>query len=207
MDGRITDDVRRKYDRLARLYDVLEAPMDSGMLVRWRKALWAEAAGRVLEVGVGTGRNIPFYPPGASVTALDFSPGMLQRARRRAAHAALPIEFHLMDVQQMQFPDDSFDTVVATCVFCTVPDPLAGLAEIRRVCRPGGRILLLEHVRSRRPFLGWLMDLLDPVVAGVTGTHINRDTRQNITRAGLGIREARPLWIDILWLFKLDPAK
>ncbi len=151
-----TASVRRKYNRNAMFYDV----MDRMVRDAWRRMVVTQAFDRVLEVGVGTGKNLPFYDPAKvrSVTGVDISPGMLVRARRK--ECSVPRELLELDAQNLPFKDDAFDTVLATCVFCTVPDPLAALREVRRVCRPGGRILLLEHVRIDRPLVGTLMDVL-----------------------------------------------
>jgi ubiquinone/menaquinone biosynthesis C-methylase UbiE len=105
-----------------------------------------------------------------------------------------------MDAQRMLFPDAAFDTVLATCVFCTVPDPVQGLREAKRVCRPGGRVLLLEHVRIDRLVIGGLMDLFDPLMAGLVGTHINRRTVENVKLAGLEIERVEALKGDLIKL-------
>lgn len=202
VDRRLTESVRRKYNRFARCYDLMQGPMESGMLARWQKQLWAEARGRVLEVGVGTGRNFAFYPPDVQVTGIDFSERMLEKARRRQRKQGTQVELLLMDAQEMSFPDASFDTVVSTCVFCTVPDPVAGLREVRRVLRPEGQLLMLEHVRSSRPVLGLGMDALNPVVRFLVGTEINRDTVTNVREAGLEVISVDRLWLDILLLIK-----
>lgn len=103
-----------------------------------------------------------------------------------------------MDIQRLAFADASFDTVTATCVFCTVPDPVQGLREVRRVCRPGGQILLLEHVRSAGPIAGPLMDALTPLTRRLTGTNVNRRTVENVRKAGLKVVSVTPLWRDIV---------
>jgi ubiquinone/menaquinone biosynthesis C-methylase UbiE len=153
---------------------------------RLREALWgrAPAAGRILEVGVGTGINMRHYPPAARVTAIDISDRMLAKARARAKRQHLDVDLAVMDAQRMDFADDSFDAVVATCVFCSVPDPVAGLREVRRVLKPGGTLLLLEHVRSANPVVGKLMDWLNPLVVRVSGANINRRTVDNVRLAG-----------------------
>ncbi len=102
---------------------------------------------QALEVGVGTGKNLPYYPREVEITAIDFSPGMLKRARKKASTDDLRVALIEMDVQQLDFPDNYFDTVFATFVFCSVPDPVAGLKELKRVCKPEGKLLLLEHMR------------------------------------------------------------
>lgn len=202
-----TKKVQRKYDRIAWLYNLLESPMSWGGLNKWRQQLWQKARGRVLEVGVGAGANFSFYPEGVEVTAIDFSPRMLAKARERAKRLGLKVHLRQMDVQQMDFPDDSFDTVVTTCVFCTVPDPIKGLQEIRRVCCPDGRVLMLEHVRSCRPVVGRLMDWLNPIPRFLLGTNINRDTVGNLEKAGLKVLEVQKLWSDILLQILALPNK
>ncbi|OFX15994.1 MAG: hypothetical protein A2V59_10150 [Armatimonadetes bacterium RBG_19FT_COMBO_69_19] len=100
----------------------------------------------------------------------------------------MPVDVREADVQDLPFPPDSFDSAVATFVFCSVPDPVRGLRELARVVRPGGITLLLEHVRIDRPVIGPLMDLLDPLLVRLTGSHVNRRTVEKVRRAGLEIR-------------------
>lgn len=185
---------KARYNRNARLYDLFEGPMELLAFRRWRKKLWAHVhGGRVLEVGVGTGKNFLYYPKGAQVTAIDLSEKMLERAQRRAAQQGLAIELLQMDAQSLAFPDDSFDYVAATFVFCSVPDPVLGLSELRRVCKPDGKVLLLEHMRPECQWLGVLFDLLNPVAVRLTGANINRKTLENVRRAGLRIESAESL--------------
>jgi ubiquinone/menaquinone biosynthesis C-methylase UbiE len=139
----------------------------------------------VLEVGVGTGKNLPFYPKGLDLTAIDLTPGMLKFARQRAAELDVEVSLQLGDVQRLDFPDAAFDEVVATFVLCSVPDPVAGLREVARVLKPDGRLLLLEHVRSAYFLVGLLMDALNPLVVRITGANINRRTVENVQRSGL----------------------
>jgi len=137
--GLTTQEVRRRYDRAAGLYDLLESPMELLLFSRWRKRLLgALEPGLVLEVGAGTAKNAPYYPPGLQVKAVDLSPGMLAKARQRVQKLDLDLELREMDVADLDFPDRTFDTVLATFVFCSVPDPVLGLKEMRRVCKPGG---------------------------------------------------------------------
>ncbi len=201
MDVRQTDSVRRKYNRNALIYDA----MDRMIRDAWRAKVIAQAVGRVLEVGVGTGNNLPFYDPAVTreMVGIDFSPGMLAHAHRKPCR--VPHELLEMDAQELAFPDDSFDTVLATCVFCTVPDPVLGLREARRVCRPQGRILLLEHVRIDRPVVGTLMDFLDPLSVLVIGTHINRRTVENVRQAGLRIDRVEAIHGDLVKLIYASP--
>lgn len=194
-------DVTARYDRIARWYDLVDRPMDLlGGVEGRRRRLLRRAHGAVLEVGVGTGRNVDLYPSDADVTGIDTSANMLARARRRAAHLDVPVRLELADVQELPFPAASFDTVVATCVFCSVADPVAGLREVARVVRPDGQVLLLEHVRPRTRVLGWLFDLINPIVRRTIGPNINRCTESNVARAGLEIVEIRRwgIWREIV---------
>lgn len=193
--------VTARYDRIARFYDLIDLPMDVfGGVARRRRRLLARAHGAVLEVGVGTGRNLDVYPPDTDVTGIDVSAKMLARARRRADHLGGPLRFEQADVRRLPFADATFDTVVATCVFCSVADPVAGLREAARVVRPGGQVLLLEHVRPRTRLLGWLFDAINPVVRRLVGPNINRRTEDNIVQAGLDVVEIRRwgIWREIV---------
>jgi ubiquinone/menaquinone biosynthesis C-methylase UbiE len=183
---------RHRWDRKARLYDLLTAPMERMMgLSRGRAWVFERPAGRrVLEVGTGTGKNIPLYPKGTVVVATDLSPGMLARAREKAVGLSARVHFVVMDAEDLAFKDGTFDTVVATCVFCSVPDPVRGFREVRRVLKPGGEAVLLEHMRPQG-FLGRVFDLLDPIASRLMGPHINRRTLENIQQAGLTPVEER----------------
>ncbi len=190
--------VTRAYDRAARFYDIYDAPMEAFGTRRRRRRLLRRATGRVLEVGVGTGRNLEHYPHGVEIVGIDVSEGMLERARRRAAGRSGVTLLHA-DAQDLPFADDSFDTAVATCVFCSVADPVRGLRELKRVVRPSGRVLLLEHVRPRNPILGKIADLLSPLTRRIFGFNVNRRTEDNIAAAGLEIVDVRRsgVWREI----------
>lgn len=196
--------VKDGYDAVAARYDALIAPLERWFLASARAHLLAGVRGRVLDVGVGTGLNFPHYPPGLTVTAIDLSPGMLAVAERRAAALGLAVTLRPMDVQALAFPDASFDTVVSALVFCAVPDPARGLAEVLRVCKPGGEIRLLEHVRSCRWCLGWLQDVANPLTVALFHEHINRDTGAALRAAGAMAVTEEPVWLDV---FKLIRAR
>ena len=193
----VTRRLVRRWNRQARLYDRLTAPMERMLgLVRGRGWVFERVAkGRVLEVGAGTGKNLPYYPERAFVVASDLSPGMLARAVEKARGRSRTVRFVVTDAEDLAFRDGSFDTVLATCVFCTVPDPVRGLREARRVLKDGGEVVLLEHMRPEG-FLGKLFDLLDPIASRLMGPHINRRTLDNIRRAGLVVVEERTVFSD-----------
>lgn len=192
--------VTRAYDRLARVYDIYDAPMDwLGGVHRRRRRMLGRARGEVLEVGIGTGRNIKLYRDDVQLTGIDISEGMLAQARRKLRRAERSVELREADVQELPFGSDSFDTVTATCVFCSVADPVRGLAEVARVCRPEGRVLLVEHVRPRNRLLGWIADRLSPLTRRLFGPEINRRTEENVAAAGLEILDVRRggIWREI----------
>ena len=205
IDKQETARTQARYQRIAPLYDAMEI-LAERRYAKWRPRLWSLVQGpKVLEVGVGTGKNMPYYPDGVDVTAIDLTPGMLERARARATELDVAVDLQLGDVQDLGFPDVSFDDVVATFVFCSVPDPMLGLEEIARVLKPDGRLPLLEHVRSARPVLGALMDLLDPITNRLMGPHINRRTVQNVEQSDLHLERAEDLGAG--GIFKLIVAK
>ncbi len=193
-------DVSRRYDRIARFYDAFEAPMDLLGGRRRRTRCVAGATGRTLEVGVGTGRNIGLYDADVELVVIDISPQMLARAERRAERLERPVRLDVADVEQLPFPDASFDSVCATCVFCSVPHPIAGFREVARVVRPDGHVRLLEHVRPRTRLLGWLADKLTPLTQRLIGPAINRRTEDNVRAAGLEIVDLRRqgVWREIV---------
>ncbi len=182
-----TTTTRNRYNRAARFYDLHQSMMELLLMRRLRTRLWqkAPAAGDILEIGVGTGVNIPYYPPAARPTAIDLSEKMLERASRRADRLHATANLVQMDAEHLDFPDATFDAVLSTCVFCSVPNPVAGLREAWRVLKPGGQLLLLEHMRSGNPVVGRLMDLMNLVVVRMSGANINRRTLDNLRAAGI----------------------
>lgn len=202
-----TQEIRHRYNRIAPCYNAMDALMELRLFRAQRGLLLQEVRGDVLEVGVGTGKNLPYYPSEISLTAVDFSPRMLERARHQAQRLSLDVTLMEMDVQALEFAEDSFDCVVSTCVFCSVPDPIVGLREIRRVCKPGGRILMLEHMRSERPVLGLLMDLFNFMPLHLYGANINRRTLENLRIAGFSQIYTENVWGDIFKQILIDISK
>ncbi|AEB11773.1 class I SAM-dependent methyltransferase [Marinithermus hydrothermalis] len=199
------DEVTRIYNRNALVYDLMEAPMERLAFGRWRPLLFQELKGKVLEVGVGTGKNLPYYPSSVEVVAVDPSPAMLERARRRAQRLGVVVDLRQVDAQRLPFEDGSFDAVVASFVFCSVADPVAGLREALRVLRPGGELRLLEHLRPPQPALARVFDWFNPLAVRLTGANINRRTDENVRAAGFAQVRSRPL--DRLGIVRLIMAR
>ncbi len=176
----------RGIDRIPWAYDAMMAISDWAGLARWRRWLAAGARGRTLEVGCGTGRNLPLYPPGVRVVAVDPARESLARARRRAPRALLV----RASAEALPFKAGAFDTVVSGLVFCSVPDPAKGLAEVKRVLAPAGALRMMEHVRSTWPFGARVQDAIQPAWTWLAGgCHPNRDTERNVLAAGFRIEE------------------
>ena len=178
-------------DRIfAALYDPLSARWEEKHGAELKRELLAGAHGRVLEVGVGTGRSFPHYPAVDELVGVDPSGPMLRRARQRAGELGRAVTLVRASAEQLPFADDSFDTVVTLAVLCSVDDPLRALAEIRRVLRPGGQFIFLEHVRSDDPQLARRQDRWErPWGWMAGGCHPNRKTLEAIETAGLDVDE------------------
>ena len=162
-------------EQIGQLYDAIVKPLNRFGLGGLRRELVGTLAGDILEVGVGTGLNLSFYSPDARVTAIDIDAGLLEAAGARAAPRGYRVQ--QADAQRLPFPDASFSAVVSTLVFCSIPMPALALGEIRRVLRPGGKLLQLEHTRTGRRWIDAGLDTVTPMwkrIAG--GCHPNRDT-------------------------------
>ncbi len=162
---------------LAAIYDAFMFPQELLGLRRQRVRTAGAATGSVLELGVGTGLNLPHYTSAGEVVGIDPNPHMLRRAQRRAEKAPCPVRLVEADAQDLPFGEHEFDTVVVTLSFCTIPDPAVAVAEARRVLKPDGRFLFFEHVRSEKPWVARLQRGVTPAwkrVAG--GCHLNRST-------------------------------
>jgi ubiquinone/menaquinone biosynthesis C-methylase UbiE len=190
--SRDTLETKARWDHLAKHYGLVEF-FSEWYLRSFRKILWAHASGRILEVGAGTGLNIPFYPTDARISATDLSGAMMQRARERAREQKRDVTFEEADLCNLPFADNAFDTAVATFVFCSVPDPVTCLREMARVVKPAGKILLLDHVRIDNPLIGPLMDRFNRATVRLAGEHINNRMDEFVREAGFEILENRRL--------------
>jgi len=176
---------------------VLDLAMSSRMLHQPRRRTLAHARGRILEIGFGTGRNLPHYPPTVKcIEAIDPDPDLDQLSLPRIAHAAIGVDFHHLNAEHLPFESERFDTVVSTFTLCSIPDVVHALGEVRRVLKPGGRFLFLEHGRSPDARVARWQDRLNGAwmpLAG--GCHLNRPMRELIESAGLQIGPAQDYYL------------
>jgi ubiquinone/menaquinone biosynthesis C-methylase UbiE len=200
----------RQYRRIAPFYDLLELPFEYGRYRRLRRLVFNGLSGRILDAGIGTGRNIAFYPRGAQVVGIDISPAMLARAERRLRPSpATTVELRKMDVTRLDFPAGSFDAAVATFLFCVLPDELQqpALQELGRVVRAGGTIRLLDYVRPRRLLRRAIAGLWEPWIAWAFGASFDRRTEEHITAAGLELVKAELVVDDLVKLLTIRVPK
>jgi ubiquinone/menaquinone biosynthesis C-methylase UbiE len=190
-------EIAQKYNRFAHWYDCLEGILNLLGLSKLRRMLLRRASGKVLEVAVGTGKNLAYYPNDCRIIAVDLSREMLNVARKRSAKLPMNISFLLSDAPALPFPDNCFDTVVSSLSTCTFPNPIAALEEMGRVCRTGGRILLLEHGRSDRERLALWQDRHADQFAKPLGCHWNREPLDMVRKAGLETSNARRYFLGI----------
>jgi len=191
------DPAEIRYDRVARMYDAFNFFIE-WFVSKHRKELLRQARGNVLEVGVGTGSSFKDYPLGKSILAVDISREMLSLAKRKRNNYNGNVKLRREDVQNLSFQDETFDTIFTSMVFCSVTDPLKGLTELRRVLRKDGELLMLEHVKSKSKMLGYLMDKLNPLIAKYGVDNINRDTVENLRKAGFKVKQERNLAHDVV---------
>lgn len=194
-----------RYQRIAPLYDLLDLPFEYFRYRRLRAIVFEGLSGRILDAGVGTGRNMPFYPHGAAMVGIDLSPKMLARTGRRRTSLGRDVELHLMNITHLDFPDESFDAAVATFVFCVLPDKdqPGAILELARVVKPGGTIRLLEYVRPTGAVRRAITKLWEPWIAWAYGASYDRRTEQHIREAGLDIASSRYVVPDLIKLIEI----
>jgi ubiquinone/menaquinone biosynthesis C-methylase UbiE len=175
-----TERVRATYERMAGGYDRMIAKWERLLFEDGRQWVCSQAHGNVLEIGVGTGRNLDRYPEGVRVTGIDLSPAMLSIARARARELGRDVDLQLGDAQALSFASGSFDTVVVTLALCAVPDDRQAIREVARVLRSDGRLVWLEHVRSPIAPVRWVQRLLDPLLVRLEADHLLRDPLDHI---------------------------
>jgi ubiquinone/menaquinone biosynthesis C-methylase UbiE len=194
-----------RYQRIAPLYDLLDLPFEHGRYRHIRPRLFEGLAGRILDAGVGTGRNVAYYPPETDVVGIDLSPAMLARANRRASTLGRKVELHEMDVTQLAFPDQSFDGAVASFLFCVLPNELQvpALREIERVLKPDGTLRLLEYVRPTGAFRAFVARLWEPWMRWAYGAGFDRRTEEHVSETGFSVVESRFVVPDLIKIITL----
>ncbi len=198
-EDKATEIARRRWNRTSRRYDRLMAVMDRLVfrlnLGKWRELLWSKVeSSNILEIAVGTGNNFDYYPANAEITAVDFSEKMVERAKDKASRQNVRVHLQQMDVQNLEFKDNTFDTVAATLVLCSVPDPVRGIREVKRVCKPGGKVVLLENDFSTNRILGWVIKLANPLLVRMIGANFNRRPVDIVAKSGLTVEQVTNLW-------------
>jgi ubiquinone/menaquinone biosynthesis C-methylase UbiE len=199
-------EISEKYDRFARWYDLVEGVPDVLGVRKLRRRLLRHASGNVLEVAVGTGKNLTYYPPGCRIIAVDVSREMLDIAQKHATNLSLDVSFLLADAEALPFSDKSFETVVSSLTTCTFPNPVAALQEMARVCKIEGRVLLLEHGRSDREWLGRWQDRREDSFAKQLGCHWNGKPLELVRKAGLKINNSRRVFFGVFHTIDAEPA-
>jgi ubiquinone/menaquinone biosynthesis C-methylase UbiE len=191
-----------RYQRIAPFFDFLDAPFERRRYRKIRPLLFERMSGRLLDAGVGTGRNFDFYPPTAHVIGVDLSPAMLDRARRRLGGANPNIDLRQMDVTALDFPNGFFDGAVATFLFCVLPDELQvrALKELARVVKPGGTIRLLEYTRPAGGLRRAITRIWQPWIYWAYGASFDRNTEQYLPSANLSVVESRFVLDDLIKL-------
>jgi ubiquinone/menaquinone biosynthesis C-methylase UbiE len=189
-------DTERKWDAASRTLDIVSFAEDR-RIGPHKRGLFAKMRGATLMVAAGTGNDFKFLPPNMHVVSIDISLKMLERAARKAAAYPGTIELRKMDVCDLEFPDWSFDTIATAFTFCSVPKPVIGLRELRRVLKPDGQLIMIEHVRSAIGPLGLFMDFMTPLTSRI-GPSLNRDTVGNVQKAGFRLRRVENVYLDVV---------
>ena len=187
-----------KWNKAASTFDLMSG---NGELKRWlpfKTRLFSQMQpGKILFAALGTGLDIPSFPPGMSITAIDISPEMLKRAQPRIDNYQGEIQAEIVDIHEMPYPEDHFDQVFTSCTFCSVPDPVAALRSLNRVLKPGGRLYMFEHTGSRYFPFKYMMDFMT-IITRKIGPELNRTTVGNVKAAGFEVTEVNNLFLDIV---------
>jgi len=198
MTREIRDTVtQRKWDRAAPNFDLMAG---RGAEERWapfKRELYANMQGEILFLALGTGLDIPMFPAGRTISAIDISPQMLKIAQPRAEAYEGELRPYLMDVHDMDFPDDHFDQVFTSCTFCSVPDPVGGLQQLKRVLKPGGDLYMFEHTGSALYPIRPMMQIMSLLTERV-GPSMSRPTVDNVRAAGFHLLEVNNLFLDVV---------
>ena len=188
---RYWDKQSASYDKSMQFFERIFAP-DS------RTWICAQATGKTLEVAVGTGLNLPFYPGDVQLTGVDFSPAMLNLARRRAEQLGRVVDLQVADAHELPFPDASFDTVVCTYGLCAIPDESRAVSEMKRVLRPGGLLLLVDHIAGGAWPTRAIQRLLEAITVPLQGEHFLRRPLHQVRAAGLSVEQSQRFKLGVI---------
>ncbi len=200
----MSDRAIAKWNRAAKCLDSNERSEEVRYGV-FKRHLFSKARGKTLLVAAGTGADFKFFPADVELTAIDFSPVMIEYAEKKVDECPAPTTLLEADVTDLDFPDAHYDTVVTSCTFCSVPDPIKGLKELRRVLKDDGAMLMFEHVRPSNFYLGLVMDVMNPLVR-MMGPDINRRTADNVRAAGFQLTREYNIYLDMVKLFEAEKA-
>lgn len=186
-------ETKDKYSRIAKLFDKMERKMP---MEKVKEEVVNLLSGKILEVGIGSGATLSYYKKDADITGIDFSKGMLEIAREKVCELNLEnIKLLEMDIENMDFPDNSFDSIFSSCVFCTVPNPKKGISEVYRVLKPNGKAVFIEHMRSEKCSVNLILKTLNIFSTCLLGTHLTRETEKTIRDAGFSKVESRNMML------------
>lgn len=188
---------KTKWDKVAATFDLMSG---YGPERRWapcKRRFFSAMHGKVLFLAVGTGLDIPCFPPGQDVVGIDISSKMLEKAKRRADAYPGRLELRQMDVHELDFADGVFDQVFTSCTFCSVPNPVGGLRALRRVLKPRGELRMFEHTGSRYFPFNMMLHVMT-LLSRRVGPEMNRDTLGNVQRAGFEIRQVEHIYLDVV---------
>jgi ubiquinone/menaquinone biosynthesis C-methylase UbiE len=198
---------QEKWDKAAATFDVMAG---KGAEKRWepfKRDLFSNMSsdGKILFLALGTGLDIEFFPPGRHIKAIDISPGMLEQAKVRINAYDGTIDVEGMDVHEMSFPDNEFDQIFTSCTFCSVPNPVEGLKQLKRVLKPDGELLMFEHTGSRYLPFRFMMDVMTQLTRKI-GPDMNRTTVPNVKAAGFNITEVNHIFLDVVKTIRATPV-
>ncbi len=199
------EDIRKEYDRFSRFYDLFTVPLEVLWFGRLRKRLLSELKGEILEIAIGSGRNLKYYSKNCKITGIDLSPKMLELAERKAEKLGIKADLREGNVEKLRFGKGKFDYVVDTLGLCTYPNPLKALKEMKRVCKKTGKILLLEHGISNREFVRRLQEKREKKHYQKNGCSLLRSHEELVRKAGLKIEKAERKMLGIIYLISARP--
>jgi ubiquinone/menaquinone biosynthesis C-methylase UbiE len=201
-DPKETERIRRLYEKEAPKFDRSMGRWDRTLFAGTREWVCAQASGDVLEIAIGTARNLPFYPDDIRLTGIELSPPMIEIARRRAEELGREVDLRVGDAEALEFEDESFDTVICTYSLCTIPDDRAAVREAKRVLRPGGKFVLAEHVRSPVGVVKVIERMIEPLAVRFGGDHLTREPLEHLQAEGFTVEAVERSKLGIVELVR-----